>query len=144
MARVDPRRAKLHRSYTIAEAAELLGIHRNTVRNWIKAGLPVVCCGRRQLILGWQLRDFLAQRQALRRRACGPGQLYCLRCREPRKPRQGSVHWVETTQPTVNLTALCGTCGARMNRRSSLRTVATFAIQVGSTDTGGGPHSSRI
>jgi excisionase family DNA binding protein len=137
MARVDPRRAKVHRSYTVAEAAELFGAHRNTVRHWIKAGLPVVDCGRRQLILGRQLRDFLAQRQVQRRRACSPGQLYCFRCREPQKPREGSVFWVHVGQPTVNLSALCGACGARMNQRASVAKLTAFAIQAGPPNAGG-------
>lgn len=141
MARIDPRRAKIHRSYTVAQAADLLGAHRNTVRYWIKAGLPVVCCGRRQLILGRQLRDFLAQRQAQRRRACGPGQLYCFRCREPRKPREGSVFWADAGQPTVNLKALCGTCGARVNQRASVKKLPAFTTQAGLPNAGGEAHS---
>ncbi|MBJ7409984.1 MAG: helix-turn-helix domain-containing protein [Phenylobacterium sp.] len=141
MARIEPRRAKIHRSYTVAEAAELLGVHRNTLRHWIKAGLPVVCSGRRVLILGRQLREFLAQRQAQRRRKCGSGRLYCFGCREPRKPREGSVQWLDTGQPTVNLRALCGTCGARMNQRASVTKLAAFALQADPADAGGEPHS---
>jgi hypothetical protein len=37
--RLNPRRAKLHRSYTVEETARLFGVHRNTVRAWLKQGL---------------------------------------------------------------------------------------------------------
>lgn len=52
MKRINPRRAKLHRSYTAFELAELLDVHKNTVRQWIKAGLPVVDGARPALICG--------------------------------------------------------------------------------------------
>jgi hypothetical protein len=35
-------RVKALRSYTIDEVARTLEVHRNTVRHWIKAGLPVI------------------------------------------------------------------------------------------------------
>ena len=38
--RINPRLAKLHRSYSINELAMILGVHKHTVRGWIKAGLP--------------------------------------------------------------------------------------------------------
>ena len=34
------RLVKIHRSYTVEEAAGSLGVHKNTVREWVKVGLP--------------------------------------------------------------------------------------------------------
>jgi len=46
------RRVKTHRSYTVEEIASLLDLHKNSVRTWVKAGLPT-CDGQRpMLILG--------------------------------------------------------------------------------------------
>ncbi len=39
--RVDPRRIRTHFAYTVEEAARSLGVHKNTIRAWIKDGLPV-------------------------------------------------------------------------------------------------------
>jgi hypothetical protein len=39
--RIDPRHVKIHFAYSVAEAAKVLGTHRNTIRLWIKQGLPV-------------------------------------------------------------------------------------------------------
>jgi hypothetical protein len=38
--RPNPRLAKIHRSYTVEESATLFGVHRNTVREWVRRGLP--------------------------------------------------------------------------------------------------------
>ena len=38
--RVDPRRIKLHRLYTVDDVVRALDVHPNTVRNWIGQGLP--------------------------------------------------------------------------------------------------------
>lgn len=135
-ARPNPRRAQIHRSYSVAEAAVRFGVHRNTVRNWIKGGLPAVTTGGGVLILGRDLRPFLERRQAGRRRTCGPGTLYCLRCREPRPPREGSLAAVQVTATSANVAAICGTCGARMHRRAALGKLAAagfaeLAIQAG-------------
>jgi hypothetical protein len=35
------RRIKIHYSYTVKDAADALGTHKNTVRLWTKQGLPI-------------------------------------------------------------------------------------------------------
>jgi hypothetical protein len=40
--RPDHRPVKVHRSYLIEEAAAVLNVHKNTVRAWIRTGLPLV------------------------------------------------------------------------------------------------------
>ena len=38
--KIDGRRIKSLRNFTIGEAAERLSVHKRTVQGWIKAGLP--------------------------------------------------------------------------------------------------------
>lgn len=128
--RLNPRRAKIHRSYTVAEAATLFGAHRNTVRNWMKAGLSSVKTSGGALILGCELRAFLEKRQAVRRRTCGPGQLYCLKCREPRRPQSGSLVVSHITSTAADVRALCEDCGTRMHRRASLEKLASAGFSA--------------
>lgn len=116
----NPRRAKLHRSYTVAEAANLFSITRGAVRAWIKAGLPVVKTSGPLLILGAHLQAFLTKRQAARLQKCPPGTIYCLRCREPRQPDPATVAVVLLTATSGNLRARCPCCAAPLNRRVTL------------------------
>jgi excisionase family DNA binding protein len=122
--RIDPRRAKIHYCYTVAEVASLFGVHRNTVRYWTRNGLQTIRVGHTTLILGDELRAYLTRRRAKRRVRCPPGSMYCLRCKEARRPPDGLVEAGSSTPTTVNLRGLCPDCGSLMHRRASLRRLA--------------------
>lgn len=116
--RINPRVIKLHRTYSVEEAARVLGVHKNSVRGWRKAGLTPIDDSRPLLFLGSHLRTFLEQRRASRKRPCGPGTLYCFHCREPRAPALGMVDWTSTNARSGDLSALCEVCGTEMHRRA--------------------------
>ena len=124
MSRINPRRAKLHRSYDVSELADRLGMHRNSVRLWIRDGLPVVDGTRPVLILGSDFQAWWGKRRKAAKRPCQPGQMYCFKCREPKAPALGMVDYVATNAATGNLKALCETCGTAMHRRTRLADIA--------------------
>ncbi len=115
----NPKLPKIHRNYTMEEAASLLGVHRNTVRLWIEQGLETCDSARPTLILGRHLAQFLAKKRVKHKRTCEPGQLYCVRCRTPRSPLRETVGYQATGTSVGNLTGTCSDCGLRMNRRVS-------------------------
>src|SRR5476651_1068732 len=94
--RLDAHRAKLHWSYSIAEAAALFGVCRNTVRAWIAAGLPTMPAAGLTLIAGEDLRRFIEGRQKAQRTKCPPGTMFCMGCRQPRAPKPGTA-WARQT-----------------------------------------------
>jgi hypothetical protein len=114
------RRIKIHRPYTIEEAARACGTHRNTVRNWIKHGLAICDHKRPVLILGRVLFDYLRDKRSSVKSPCGPGHLYCLRCRAPRTPAGGMLEYQSITTRGGNLVAMCAECGTLMYRRVRL------------------------
>ena len=77
----NPRRVKIHRSYTVDDAAQLFGYHRNTIRHWQKQGLKPIDRRRPILFEGPSLAAFLEARRGARRRRLKPGEIYCLPCR---------------------------------------------------------------
>ena len=115
--RINPNLLKEHRSYTASELAKHLDIHKNTVRNWRREGLPFMP-GRPALYHGGSVRAFLAAANASRRKPCQPGTFYCFRCRDRRKPALAMVDFEDRAKGAGNLTALCEACGATMNRRA--------------------------
>jgi excisionase family DNA binding protein len=128
--RPDRRRIKILRSYTIEEVARLLGVHRNTVRHWIKAGLPVIDSRRPALILGSDLAEFLAARRAARRHTCQPGQMYCVKCRQPREPTGRMADYVPSSPTAGALIGLCPACGTWINRRVSIARLPVVTGQL--------------
>ena len=84
-----PSRIRGKHCYTVEEAARVLGAHKNTVRQWIKQGLACIDDSRPLLIHGAELKAFVLQRQQRAKKPCGKGEIYCLRCRDPRKPWEG-------------------------------------------------------
>src|SRR3989344_8949580 len=116
----NPRLAKIHRNYTVEEIANLLGVHRNTVREWGKRGLPTSDQKRPFLVLGRDLRAFLQARRAKNKRPCQPGEIYCVRCRAPKAPAGDMAEYQTMTETLGNLIAICPDCGSIMNRRVSL------------------------
>lgn len=124
--RPNPRLAKIHRSYTVDEVARLFGLHKNSVRQWIKKGLVVIGGHRPILIHGRDLRSFLESRRQQNKRTCQPGQLYCVRCRAPKRP---AIDWAEykpLTETLGNLVGICPDCDAIINRCVSLAKLGQF------------------
>jgi helix-turn-helix protein len=114
------RLVKIHRSYTVEEIAPLLDVHKNTVRQWIKSGLPTCDKRRPTLILGQDLIDFLRARRGKNKRSCLPGQIYCVRCRAPKSPAGNMADYQCVTEKIGNIKAICPDCDSIINRRVSL------------------------
>lgn len=97
----------------------MLGVHKNTIRDWIRRGLPVIDQRRPALILGAALADFITRRYSSNKRPCAPGQIYCVRCRCPQHPAGGIADYQPITATSGNLVGICPACDAFMYRRVS-------------------------
>lgn len=120
----NPRLAKIHRNYTVEEIATLFGVHRNTVRAWVKRGLPTSDDRRPMLILGRDLVAFLQVQRAKNKRICQPGEIYCVRCRAPKAPAGAMADYETLTATQGNLVAICPDCETIIYRRVSLAKLA--------------------
>ena len=115
--RVNPNVVKLHRTYDPGQLAACCGVHKNTVLNWQKAGLEPIDGSKPIIFHGSVVRQFIKRRNAERKRPCGPGKLYCFRCREPRAPALGLVVYEPLTAKSGNLKAFCETCETVVHRK---------------------------
>jgi hypothetical protein len=111
---------KIHRNYSVDEAARRLGVHKNTVRRWPKAGLERVEGKGLTIFRGSVLRAFLAARRDKAKRPSPPGHMFCLRCRATKEPAEKKADLTCTSSTVGNLRARCPDCSAIMNRRVSL------------------------
>jgi hypothetical protein len=120
MRSTDPRRVKKLRSYSVSEISDLLGHHPHTVRNWLHSGLAAIDGRRPTVVRGAELQRFLYAKRNVRKTSCPPGTIYCVKCREPRRPHGNVADLRPLSASTGNLEGICPACGKMMNRRVSL------------------------
>ena len=111
----NPRRAKIHRNYSVDEVARLLSVHKNTVRTWLRDGLQAIDNQRPSLIQGQELRRFLTDRRQRTKQVCGPGRIYCLPCRAPKVPAGKIADCIQTGD--ITLQGICPDCIRIIYRR---------------------------
>jgi hypothetical protein len=142
--RPDRRRVKALRSYTIDELARTLEVHRNTVRHWIKAGLPVIDDKRPILMLGADLAEFLWRRRDARRQPCRAGQMFCLKCRKPQEPAGRMADFVASSATSGALIGICPACNRLMYRRVSAARLSEVAGALDVHLTGAQPRIGQF
>lgn len=136
----NPRLAKIHRNYTVDEIAKLYGVHKNSVRSWVKGGLPTTDDRRPMLILGRDLVAFLHARRVKNKRPCRPGEIYCMRCRAPQKPAGDMAEYQPITATSGNLIGICPCCDSMMYRRVNLARLAQVGANLDITMPQAPPH----
>lgn len=128
--RHNPRRAKSHLSYTINEAAELYGVHRQTVRSWLVSGLEPNDAGRPVLIHGTELNRFQHQRRASAKARCGPGEMYCFGCQTPRRPAGSLADYIPAGTASGKVTGICPECDRMMSQHVNAARLAVFQAEL--------------
>ena len=115
--RVPYRKIKTHRLYTPYEAAQTLGVHRQTVIRWVNIhGLTADTSSKPWLIEGRDLRAFLGERQSKRKCKLALHSFYCFGCQDGRTAAAKMADYAQQTATTGMLTAICDTCGTLMNK----------------------------
>ena len=116
----DLRKIRLSKCYTVQECADLLAVSIGTIRAWIRSGLQTLADGKPILIAGDVLKKWLKNRRAGRKQICQPNELYCCSCKQPKKPKIGTVVIVPRNSKTLFIRANCADCSAKMNQVGSL------------------------
>jgi Helix-turn-helix domain len=113
----NPRQVKIHRPYSTEELASALKVHKNTVRRWSKEGLHPIDEHRPLLFRGKDVVAFLETRRAGNKRSCGPGKIYCFKCRSPTIP-DGLIADLNITGPSMGChVGICPVCATMLYRR---------------------------
>jgi hypothetical protein len=104
----------------VEEITRLFGLHKNTVRQWLKQGLATIDERRPKLVLGSSLLRFLYGRRQKGKQPCGPGRIYCIACRAPKAPAGKMAECISTGPRSGNLRGICPDCDRLIYRRVNL------------------------
>lgn len=124
--RYNPNKCKINRNYTISEIAQLYGVHKKTVEGWLRRGLKRIDNQRPYLILGRDLRQFLKDLRTINKRPCELGEIYCMKCRAPRIPEQGSIIFESESSRYGRVRGTCAVCNSPMNKYFRLANLAAL------------------
>ncbi|MBO9420317.1 helix-turn-helix domain-containing protein [Labrenzia sp. R4_2] len=114
--RISAARVKSNRSYSVDEAAEIVGVTVQTIRAWLKQGLRCLNASRPTLILGADLKDFLKERTAKNALTLSVGEFKCFRCKAPKTPAFNLATYHPFCASQGRLQAFCPTCEGPMSR----------------------------
>ena len=97
----SPNKIKAHRIYTVWEAAEALGKHRQTIIRWINdQGLTADRSRKPWLIKGTDLRAFLGHQRTKAKCKLSLHHIFCLGCKSPREPAGKFADYTQQTATT--------------------------------------------
>lgn len=128
MPKYNPNRAKINRSYTFEELAELFGVHKNTIAAWVKNGLHCLKDKRPYLILGSDVKAYLQQQRRQQKKRCKQDELYCMRCRQPTKPAENFVEYIPVSITKGRLTGFCSVCEGVVNQFVGVASLGRYAV----------------
>lgn len=124
--RYNPNKCKINRNYSISEIALLYQVHKSTVKAWLRRGLKRIDNQRPYIILGSDLKQFMKDLRGINKRPCELGEIFCMKCRMPRTPEQGSTVFEIETSRYGRIKANCNACNSAMNRYFRLADLATL------------------
>ena len=113
-------------SYDIDEVCALYQsqrLHQQTVRGWVKDGLPVIDKQRAFLIYGEDLRVFLGKMNEKNKCKTKLNEMFCMSCKEA-KPFLKNQIQLEQKGKRVLARALCRDCQTKMNKSYSLDNIS--------------------
>lgn len=123
----SPNLIKTHYVYTVWEAAQALGRHRQTIIRWIKDKKLIADRSKVPwLIKGKDLKEFLGHRRIKSKTKLALHHLFCLGCKAPKEPDGKFAEYTQATPTTGMFKALCPTCGSIINkvvRRADLEAI---------------------
>lgn len=104
-------------TYTVEQIADLYGVDVHTVRRWIREdGLKRIPKMRPYLIHSSDLKRFLHTKQKARKHPCKANEVFCLKCRLPRTPKNSTATILELPNKSVRFKARCSVCNSKINR----------------------------
>ena len=121
----NPRLIKHRESYTLKQISETLSVHQRTVQEWRYEGLKTISLEKPFLVMGYDLKEFLAKKIQSRKIKLQPNQFYCTKCRKAVTSKSDEV-FLYDLHKTIGkqefkgliVKGICNNCDSKLNRFS--------------------------
>jgi len=128
--RISSRSIKMNRSYTVEEAAEVLNVTPQTIRAWGKQGLQILRKNRPHFFMGFCLKAFLDTRLKQSKRPLKIYEVFCPRCREPRKPYGMMADFIPINSTRGRISTLCSVCECQCSRLVGVKSLYAISEKL--------------
>jgi len=116
---------KKRESYSFKQISELLCVHQRTVQAWKQEGLKTINDSKPFLVMGYDLQEFLNQKQQNRKCTLQENEFYCMKCRKAVKSLNNEV-CIEVSTKTIGkhgfkaltVKGYCEFCNSLVNKFS--------------------------
>ena len=116
MTRFNPQLISRHLSYKTEEITALLGVNKKTIFRWIDEGLVTVPGQKKPILIhGGDLKIFINRKNTKKKVKMKRHEFYCLKCKLPRRAKQGSITTSGDTKKGE-----CSVCGSKTSRKIKL------------------------
>lgn len=109
-------------AYDIEDICNLfndLGLHPQTVRKWIKDGLPTIDQGKPILIYGNNLIEWMKKRNSSNKCSTELDQMFCMKCQDARHVFQRQIA-IDQNGRFLKVKGICRSCKTTMNKNYKL------------------------
>jgi len=112
MTRINCQKVSKNMSYTIQDLTLLLDKNEKTIRRWIDTGLRIVPGGKNPILIsGFDLKEFLKDKDSKKEVKLKRSEFYCMHCKMPRRAKKGSIKQLKNKK-----VGLCYVCSSKMSR----------------------------
>lgn len=116
---------KTRESYSSRRLAETLNVHIRTVQEWKSQGLKPISNTIPLFFMGFEVKEFLQQRQKINKIKLEDNQFYCMKCRKAVSSKDNKIEIIITGKEIGRnslkefvVKGFCETCGCKLNRFS--------------------------
>lgn len=116
---------KTRESYSSRRLAETLNVHIRTVQEWKSQGLKPISNTIPLLFMGFEVKEFLQQRQKTNKIKLENNQFYCVKCRKAVSSKDNKIEIIITGKVIGRnnlsefvIKGVCEICGCKLNRFS--------------------------
>lgn len=110
---------KQNRSYTIDQICKVYkkeSLHPQTIRTWIKEAKLQVISSNPILINGWDIKEFLKNRNYNHSKKLSFNEFKCLKCKEIYEPKNNEISLSKNKNRSFTAKATCPSCNHSNNK----------------------------